>query len=54
MIKKIIVKNALKEANLIRRSNRIPQKSEIVEKIVNDVIRFGDSAVLKYTKNMIK
>ncbi|HXW11833.1 MAG TPA: histidinol dehydrogenase, partial [Nitrososphaeraceae archaeon] len=54
MIKKIIVKNALKEANLIRRSNRIPQKSEIVEKIINDVIRFGDSAVLKYTKKYDK
>jgi histidinol dehydrogenase len=54
VIKKIIVKNALKEANLIRRSNRIPQKSEIVEKIVNDVIRFGDSAVLKYTKKYDK
>ena len=54
MIKKIIVKNPLKEANLIRRSNRIPQKSEIVDKIVNDVIRFGDTAVLKYTKKYDK
>ena len=54
MIKKIIVKNPLKEANLIRRSNRIPQKSEIVDKIVNDVIRFGDSAVLKYTEKYDK
>jgi len=54
VIKKIIVKNPLKEANLIRRSNRIPQKSEIVEKIVNDVIRFGDSAVLEYTKKFDK
>jgi len=54
VIKKIKVKNAVKEANLIRRSNRIPQKSEIVEKIINDVIRFGDSAILKYTKKYDK
>lgn len=54
MIKKIIVKNALKEANLIRRSNRIPQKSDIVEKIIIDVIRFGDSAVVKYTEKYDK
>ena len=54
MIKKIIVKNPLKEANLIRRSNRIPQKNEIVEKIINDVIRFGDDAIIKYTKRYDK
>ena len=54
MIKKIIVKNAVKEANLIRRSNRIPQKSERVEKIISDVIKFGDSAILKYTKKYDK
>ena len=54
MIKKIIVKNAVKEANFIRRSNRIPQKSEIVEKIINDVIKYGDSAILKYTKKYYK
>ncbi|MGE5684899.1 MAG: histidinol dehydrogenase [Nitrososphaerota archaeon] len=54
MIKKIIVKNAVKEANFIRRSNRIPQKSEIVEKIINDVIKYGDSAILKYTKKYDK
>ena len=54
MIKKIIVKNPVKEANLIRRSNRIPQKSEIVEKIISDVIKFGDSAILKYTKKYDK
>ena len=53
MIKKIIVKNAVKEANFIRRSNRIPQKSKLVEKIINDVIKYGDSAILKYTKNTI-
>jgi histidinol dehydrogenase len=54
VIKKIIVKNPLKEANLIRRSNRIPQKNEIVEKIINDVIRFGDDAIIKYTKKYDK
>ena len=54
MIKKIIVKNPLKEAILIRRSNRIPQKNEIVEKIINDVIRFGDDAIIKYTKRYDK
>jgi len=54
VIKKIIVKNPLKEANLIRRSNRIPQKNAIVEKIINDVIRLGDSAVIKYTKKYDK
>lgn len=54
MIKKIIVKNAVKEAYFIRRSNRIPQKSEIVEKIINDVIKFGDSAIIKYTKKYDK
>lgn len=54
MIKKIKVKDPVKEANLIRRSNRIPQKSEIVEKIINDVIRFGDNAILKYTQKYDK
>jgi histidinol dehydrogenase len=54
VIKKIIVKNAVKEANFIRRSNRIPQKSKIVEKIINDVIKYGDSAILKYTKKYDK
>ena len=54
MIKKIIVKNAVKEANFIRRSNRIPQKSKLVEKIINDVIKYGDSAILKYTKKYDK
>jgi len=54
VIRKIIVKNPLKEANLIRRSNRIPQKNEIVEKIINDVIRFGDSAIVEYTKKYDK
>lgn len=50
MIKKIKVGNAVKEAKIIRGSNRIPQKSVIVEKIINDVIRFGDKAIIKYTK----
>lgn len=50
MIKKIKVGNAVKEAKIIRGSNRIPQKSVIVEKIINDVIRFGDNAIIKYTK----
>jgi histidinol dehydrogenase len=54
VIEKIVVKNPIKEANLIRRSNRIPQKSEIVEKIIKDVIRFGDNAILKYTKKFDK
>ncbi len=54
MIKKIIVKNAVKEANFIRRSNRIPQKSEIVENIINDVIKYWDSSILKYTKKYYK
>ena len=50
MIKKIKVGNAVKEAKIIRGSNRIPQKSVIVEKIINDVIKFGDNALIKYTK----
>lgn len=50
MIKKIKVGNAVKEAKIIRGSNRIPQRSVIVEKIINDVIKFGDNALIKYTK----
>lgn len=50
MIKKIRVGNVVKEANIIRGSNRIPQKSVIVEKIIRDVIKFGDNALIKYTK----
>jgi histidinol dehydrogenase len=50
VIKKIRVGNAIKEAKIIRGSNRIPQKSVIVEKIINDVIKFGDNALIKYTK----
>ena len=54
MIKKIKVVNAIKEAKIIRGSNRIPQKSVIVEKIINDVIKFGDNAIIKYTKKYDK
>lgn len=50
MIKKIRVGNVVKEANIIRGSNRIPQKSVIVEKIIKDIIKFGDNALIKYTK----
>jgi histidinol dehydrogenase len=50
VIKKIRVVNVVKEANIIRGSNRIPQKSVIVEKIIKDVIKFGDNALIKYTK----
>ena len=50
MIKKIRVGNVVKEANIIRGSNRIPQKSVIVEKIIKDVIKFGDNALIKYTR----
>jgi len=50
VIKKIQVKNGTKEATLIRSLNRIPQNSFIVQKIINDVIKFGDNAIIKYTK----
>jgi histidinol dehydrogenase len=50
VIKKIQVKNGTKEATLIRSLNRIPQNSLIVQKIINDVIKFGDNAIIKYTK----
>ncbi|TLX91333.1 MAG: histidinol dehydrogenase, partial [Thaumarchaeota archaeon] len=50
MIKKIQVKNGTREATLIRSFNRIPQNSLIVQKIINDVIKFGDNAIIKYTK----
>jgi histidinol dehydrogenase len=50
VIKKIRVGNVAKEAKIIRGSNRIPQKSVIVEKIIKDVIKFGDNALIKYTK----
>ena len=54
MIKKIKIGNAINEAKVIRGSNRIPQKSVIVEKIINDVIKFGDNAIIKYTKKYDK
>ncbi|HEY9398533.1 MAG TPA: histidinol dehydrogenase [Nitrososphaeraceae archaeon] len=50
MIKKIQVKNGIKEATLIRSLSRIPQNSLIVEKIINDVINFGDKSIIEYTK----
>lgn len=50
MIKKIKVKNGTKEASLIRSLSRIPQKSLVVEKIINDVIKLGDNAVIEYTR----
>ncbi|HEX2305549.1 MAG TPA: histidinol dehydrogenase [Nitrososphaeraceae archaeon] len=50
MIKKIHVKNGIKEATLIRSLSRIPQNSHIVEKIINDVINFGDYSIIEYTK----
>ena len=50
MIKKIQVKNGTKEATLIRSLNRIPQNSLIVQKIINDVIKFVDNAIINYTK----
>jgi histidinol dehydrogenase len=50
VIKKIQVKSGIKEATLIRNLNRIPQNSHIVKKIINDVINFGDDAIIKYTE----
>ena len=50
MIKKIQVKNGTREAVLIRSLNRIPQNNLIVQKIINDVIKLGDNAIIKYTK----
>ena len=50
MIKKIRIKNGTKEASLIRSFNRMPQKNLIVEKIIDDVIKFGDDAIIDYTR----
>jgi histidinol dehydrogenase len=50
VIKKIKVKDGKKEAILIRKLRHIPQKSLIVEKIINDVVKFGDNAIIKYTE----
>ena len=50
MIKKIRVSDAKRQALLIRSSSKIPQNSILVQKIINDVIKFGDKAVIKYTK----
>jgi histidinol dehydrogenase len=54
VIKKIHVKNGIKEATLIRSLSRIPQNSHIVEKIINDVINFGDYSIIEYTKKYDK
>jgi histidinol dehydrogenase len=50
VIKKIQVMSGIKEAILIRNLSRIPENSQIVEKIINDVINFGDNAIIKYTE----
>ncbi len=50
MIKKIRVSDAKRQALLIRSSSKIPQNSILVQKIINDVIKFGDKAIIKYTK----
>ena len=50
MIKKIGVENPAKEAMLIRSLSSLPQKSIIVQKIIYDVIKFGDNAIIKYTR----
>ncbi len=50
MIKKIKVGDAKRQALLIRNSSKIPQNSILVQKIINDVIKFGDKAIIKYTK----
>jgi histidinol dehydrogenase len=50
VIKKIRVSDAKRQALLIRNSSKIPQNSILVQKIINDVIKFGDKAIIKYTK----
>ena len=50
MIKNIRVNDAKRQAFLIRSSSHIPQSSLFVQKIINDVIKFGDKAIIKYTK----
>jgi histidinol dehydrogenase len=50
VIKKIRVSDAKRQALLIRSSSKIPQNSILVQKIINDVIKFGDKAIIKYTK----
>ena len=54
MIKTIQVNNGTREAIRIRSLNRLPNKSIIVEKIIDDVIKFGDIALIKYTKEYDK
>jgi histidinol dehydrogenase len=50
VIKKIRVSDAKRQALLIRSSSKIPQNSILVQKIINDVIKFGDRSIIKYTK----
>jgi histidinol dehydrogenase len=50
VIKKIRVSDAKRQALLIRSSSKIPQNSILVQKIINVVIKFGDKAIIKYTK----
>jgi histidinol dehydrogenase len=50
VIKKIKVSDAKRQALLIRSSGKILQKSILVQKIINDVIKFGDKAIITYTK----
>ena len=50
MIKRIRINDAKRQAFLIRSSSHIPQNSLFVQKIINDVIKFGDKAIIKYTK----
>ena len=50
MIKKISVIDAKRQAFLIRSSSHMPHNSLFVQKIINDVIKFGDKAIIKYTK----
>jgi len=50
VIKKIRVSDAKRQALLIRSSSKILQNSILVQKIINDVIKFGDKAIIKYTK----
>jgi histidinol dehydrogenase len=50
VIKKIRVSDAKRQALLIRSSSKIPHNSILVQKIINDVIKLGDKAIIKYTK----
>jgi histidinol dehydrogenase len=52
VIKKIKVSDAKRQALLIRSSGKILQNSILVQKIINDVIKFGDKAIIMYTKKL--